>query len=294
MMKNKKLLGGLQRFGLLRTAVGLVSYMRYKAFKPRTGVISTATDGLVIHFDYPAQFVGSLVVFRELVEPEYRFVRRALDKNSVFCDVGCGIGFYSVCAAKLTGCTVHAFEPMRDNVRTIRENLRANGVESVVTLNHGALSGKEGFGVMESNAGIDLFSGHLGNVSTEEASNSVRVFTLDSYCEQTRISHIDVVKIDVEGNEQEVLDGAKAMLDGKRVDVMILETDHRLAGFYRSICDRGFEVYYFDDTRNSLKHVFPLNEQNLIELEPTAFSSNIVLIRRESMGKYEKRFTVVP
>jgi len=272
---------------------GLVRYTGYRLFKPPGGTISTATNGLTINFDYPSQFIGTLSVFRELVEPEYWFVQRALDENSVFFDVGAAIGGYSVCVAALTGCTVHAFEPLPENIRTLTKNLAANRIESKVKLNQAALSGSEGYGFIQNDSGQDLFGGHLTMVSSERTENAVKVMTLDSYCARCKIERIDIIKIDVEGHEQEVMEGAKTMIANERIDVLILETDHRLSGFYNSLRNLDFEFYYFDDAHNALKRVFPLTEQNIIQLEPTAFSSNIILLHNRCLERYRSRFQVI-
>lgn len=71
------------------------------------------SDGLSITFKYPYQFMATLVIFQELVEPEYEFLRYILKKDSVFFDIGAGVGTYLTFVAKLTNGPIHAFEPMK-------------------------------------------------------------------------------------------------------------------------------------------------------------------------------------
>jgi FkbM family methyltransferase len=53
---------------------------------------------------------------------------------------------------------------------------------------------------------------HFG--MTFEASERVTIETLDSYCEERGIKHIDLLKMDVEGHELDVLLGAQQMFAG--------------------------------------------------------------------------------
>src|SRR5207302_8420708 len=46
---------------------------------------------------------------------------------------------------------------------------------------------------------------------TMELSEGVRIETLDYYCKQHQIEYIDLLKLDVEGHELDVLNGAKCM-----------------------------------------------------------------------------------
>lgn len=54
-------------------------------------------------------------------------------------------------------------------------------------------------------------------------SESVDLTTLDRFCAEQNISHIDLLKLDVEGHELSVLHGARGMLNGGRIDVIQFE-----------------------------------------------------------------------
>ena len=51
----------------------------------------------------------------------------------------------------------------------------------------------------------------------------VDVTTIDSYCQKQNIKSIDILKIDVQGNEINVLKGAKQMLKEKRIKLIFTE-----------------------------------------------------------------------
>ena len=51
----------------------------------------------------------------------------------------------------------------------------------------------------------------------------VRVSTLDTLASNLNIRHVDILKIDTEGNELKVLEGGKNMLKQKKIDVILFE-----------------------------------------------------------------------
>ena len=286
----KKLMSGICRYGLIRTSTGMITFLKFIILKPKRGVVLTKSDSLIIHFKYPIQFMPTLMIFRELVEPEYEFLRHILTKDSVFFDVGGGIGTYSLFAAKLINGPIHTFEPIKENIQTIKNNLKANSVESKVRLNPVALSKKEGFGCMKKNA--SLFSSYLSEVSTKNSNNSIEVTTLDSYCLRHNIGHLDVLKIDVEGHEPDVIEGAKEIINKKKIGVIILEVHPNFESFYNFLEHMGFEFFRYDFRINSLKRIFPISEEKIRSSKLSAFHGNIVLIQPEILNKLRVKFII--
>jgi FkbM family methyltransferase len=285
---RRKLASGIARYGVFRAIRGVARLLRFRVLKPETGTILTARDGIVLNFKYPDQFMPTLAVFKDLVEPEYEYLRRILRKQSVFFDVGGGIGAYSIVAAKIVDGPIHTFEPVNENIHTIRLNMKANGVLAKIRLNTLALSNQKGFTQIE--RGRNLLEGSITNVSNEPLTGSVNVTTIDAYCSENRITYIDVIKIDAQGHEQEILEGAVIMRSTKSIGIMILETDHRLASFYRSLKDDGFDVYYYDYRFNALNRISPMSEETIKNSAPSEFSSNIILIHQQVLQRHMERF----
>ena len=61
--------------------------------------------------------------------------------------------------------------------------------------------------------------------SQENNSTSISVRSLDGFCRLKNISEIDLVKIDVEGNELSVLQGSSEMINKNAVKAFLLECD---------------------------------------------------------------------
>ncbi len=66
---------------------------------------------------------------------------------------------------------------------------------------------------------VDLEQGRL--VARHEI--EVHTTTLDDYCAEHEIERIDVLKVDVEGAELRVLDGARGLLDRRAIDFAVVE-----------------------------------------------------------------------
>ncbi len=60
-----------------------------------------------------------------------------------------------------------------------------------------------------------------GNLNKQFESFDVRTDTIDNFCNEQRIDFIDILKIDTEGSELEVLEGAKNMLN--KTNIVLIE-----------------------------------------------------------------------
>ena len=146
-----------------------------------------------------------------------------LNSGDVIIDVGANSGLYSIFYSKLVGENgeVHSFEPDRDTYRLLRENLELNNCDNVRTYNF-ALSNEECDIKMvpfnPEDIDIKLRNGdsfkYMQQVSSEfdEKSNIIKAVKLDDIEELKLKSKIDVIKIDVEGAELLVLQGAVNMI----------------------------------------------------------------------------------
>jgi hypothetical protein len=81
----------------------------------------------------------------------------------------------------------------------------------------------------------------------------VDVVTIDEYCEQHGITHIDVLKSDTQGFDLEVVRGADSMLSESRVHLVFCEINFneayaelpRLDEIYAALHDRGLRLVSF-------------------------------------------------
>jgi FkbM family methyltransferase len=138
--------------------------------------------------------------------------------GSVVFDIGAHAGFYTLLAARKVGDAghVYAFEPLATNCVALRKHLEINHLNNV-TLFEGAVS--DFVGTTPFAPGISTSLGRL----SEFGSELVAVTSLDACWQSIPQQHHKqvVIKIDVEGAEVQVLQGAKAMIQTARPRILI-------------------------------------------------------------------------
>jgi len=154
-----------------------------------------------------------------LGEPELAMLPELFERGGTAVDVGANQGFYAFALSRLADRVV-AFEPNPDYARFARWMLRGRAEVHEVALSDTA--GRATFHVPLSDDGTALhFAGNLKQSHTQfqnEQTYQVEVRTLDSF----KLTDVRFIKIDVEGSEREVLDGARATIARDR-PVLLLE-----------------------------------------------------------------------
>jgi FkbM family methyltransferase len=143
-------------------------------------------------------------------------------------DAGANYGACTVTAASLIGASglVLSFEPASEAYSILVHNIEINGFTRVRAI-RAALSDRQG------KAQLFLHPDSSRNsLGTQEgssgASENVGVTTLDRVFEQAGIDRVDFLKLDVEGAEELVLRGAKALLERSK-PIVLLEVDPQAA-----------------------------------------------------------------
>lgn len=179
--------------------------------------------------------LGALVSGGE-AEHQHTFKRLVRPGDCVI-DVGSNWGVHALYLARLVGPSgkVLALEPQPSARRELEWHVKANGHTNVEILPvaAGATAGQVFFEETSLSA-----AGHVTAVKTNESCVVVDLRTLDSVIEAARLSNVRLVKIDVEGFESNVLEGAKQMLEEKRpmliVDLHNPEQDMKVSTILRS------------------------------------------------------------
>jgi FkbM family methyltransferase len=154
-------------------------------------------------------------------------LKRILKEGDTFVDVGANEGYFTVMGAKLVGATgkVIAIEPQERLIDIITENLRLNNVQNSTVLNLACSTSNISTATIYLFPTIDTgpsslvrkyrFSGKKQQVICKSLDY---IFTYD-----IPLGKIDLIKIDVEGYEQEVLEGAKYFLENHRIKYILVD-----------------------------------------------------------------------
>jgi FkbM family methyltransferase len=167
--------------------------------------------------------IQRLEAFRAYERRELSLVRSILRPGDVVLDVGAHVGYYALHAARAVGVrgAVHAFEPVPANATRLRENVELNDFLNV-TVNEvavGAAAGRARFGIVTIK-GESGWSSLL--VAGRETARDVEldVVTLDGYAVENGVKDVAMIKIDVQGNELDVLRGTRGLLAESGPDVL--------------------------------------------------------------------------
>lgn len=162
--------------------------------------------------------------------------------GTVVYDVGAHLGYYSMLAAEL-GAQVHAFEPARHTLPSLERNV---GHEAAVVhtglWNDRTVLELNDFGSRHSAVNTFL-SVKDQELDEPEATYQVEVTTLDAYAETARAVP-DLVKIDAEGAELQVLQGARTTLTSHRPLVTVEVGDTPRDRTSRRALDFALELRY--------------------------------------------------
>lgn len=185
-------------------------------------------------------------------EPAVQSILQMLIRpGSVIYDVGANVGFLALVAAHLTGPTgkIFAFEPLPQNFRQLERNAQLNGFEYVKSRNM-ALADRDGSAAFLVSRSPTW--GKLASVSGEAAEQigetEVAVRRLDSVVRDDSLPLPYLIKIDVEGAEVEVLDGAMETIQKAR-PILLIE----LHGTNVAIAERLKTLNYYPAVVGSTK-----------------------------------------
>lgn len=148
-------------------------------------------------------------------------------EGDVFFDVGANIGAYTLYAAKARSVRVVAFEPNPFSFRVLVHNLQLNGVAENVTplcLAADAETGPAPLFLKGTDAGSVGHSLGEGRGEENEFQVWTLAFSLDGLTETGGLPRPHHLKIDVDGIELPILEGAKSLLSDSRLRSVLVET----------------------------------------------------------------------
>jgi FkbM family methyltransferase len=157
-----------------------------------------------------------------LTVAEERFLGRiaAEIKGGVVFDVGANVGAYSQALLRIApGAEIHAFEPHPSTFRRLAKRLAGEEV----TLCHQALSDHEAmlelydFAAADGSTQASLSRAAVAIFDGDIVAHTVRSTTIDAYMTAMGIDHLALLKIDTEGLDLKVLQGAQRAIRERRI-----------------------------------------------------------------------------
>jgi FkbM family methyltransferase len=157
-------------------------------------------------------------------------------RGEVLVDVGANVGMYTIWAARTRGARVYAFEPESLNYALLNRNIVANGLGSQVIAFCAAMSDRSGFGELHLSQFMAGGSCHSLDEKLDPYHRPSRpVYTqgcvsasLDELVRAGKVPPPQYIKIDVDGFEPKVIQGAAHTIRGDSVRSLLIEVNQSL------------------------------------------------------------------
>jgi len=150
----------------------------------------------------------------------------SLSEEDLLWDVGANVGLYSIYAAKYAKCKVLAIEPEAQNFAILVENIVLNKIQDYVEVMNVAITNNFGFGKLLVHS---LTKGGAYNFFTFEPTNDTEItqrqigISLDDLSLRFGFKWPTYLKIDVDGNEPEIIQGAQFLLKSGQLKSLLIE-----------------------------------------------------------------------
>jgi FkbM family methyltransferase len=203
------------------------------------------------------------------------YLLHVLRAEDTFVDIGANVGSYTILACSAIGASGYAFEPIPSTYGRLVENIRLNNIEERVrALNFG----------LAQHEGTTHFTSDLDTVNHVVAENEKSADSIEVKITTLDVATIGIspglIKIDVEGYETPVLEGAVQTLMNNSLHSVIMELNGSGGryGFDESrilsmMLDIGFKTFSYDPLSRQLINLYDKNHS----------TGNTLFIRNEAL-----------
>ena len=217
-------------------------------------------------------------IVREYYEPEFRFLSRWLREGETFVDAGANCGVYTFAAAGIVGDNglVLAFEPGHELFTVLQKSVSLNNSKHVHLFEAG-LSNTTGTAKLYAHPhGASSFSLGRSSENPDGVSFEIQVRRLDDVLAAEQVQKVDCIKMDVEGAEELILQGAPLLFERCKPRVIFevnttaiaalgLKTD----GAWNFLQSRGYEFFTIDEEGDTTPLTAPPGGGNVIAIHPS-------------------------
>jgi FkbM family methyltransferase len=177
------------------------------------------------------------------------FLKLNLEPNSVFVDVGSNYGFHTLSLSKYCK-HIHSFDPQLVMVNLLKLSIEQNNMKNITVRNCALGDTQQSSNITPVDYNHpSIHMGEVGIVREEIGDDKIQIETLDSF----NLGTIDFIKIDVQGYEKFVIDGAKETIE-KYKPIIIIEVEHHqlqkfgydAVNLFEQLRSLNYEIYHLD------------------------------------------------
>lgn len=186
-------------------------YYRTFCAMVRNRIVQASIDGINYKLDIGETI--DLALFLNRYEPDMTAaIQKLCRPGFTVLDIGANIGAHALRLAKIVGESgrVYAFEPTDYAYRKLGKNISLNLFKNITPIQI-ALSDKNLLRQC-----INFRSSWPTKGKPVEQESIVDFTKLDDWCKKENVEHVDLIKLDVDGNEYSVIAGAESLLTRHR------------------------------------------------------------------------------
>ncbi len=228
-INSRSRIGRLLRLPLMAIPAGFLMTIQKGPARGMRWVAGSATHGC---------WLGTYEV------PKTRAIQRYVVAGMTVYDIGAHAGYYTLIFSRLVGPSgrVYAFEPFPKNVQNLLRNLKVNAVANTQVV-HAALA--QGGGLRGFSSELESHQNKLLGDGT--GTLLVPTISIDEAVRLHGLSPPSLIKVDVEGAESLVLEGARQVIrDYRPIWFIALHGDHQREMCWQFLEQAGYNVYGLD------------------------------------------------
>lgn len=201
------------------------------------------------------------------------FLLHFLRPNDLFFDVGANVGSYTLLASSVCKTRCIAFEPVSSTFDILVRNIELNRINHLVQPENKGV-GKE-FGTLKFTIDNDTTNRVIIGNEEKKSTVAVPIVPLNSYYPASKPA---LIKIDVEGFETEVLNGATAILQDIALKAIIIELIGGGSAYgydeneiHSKLLSLSFKPYSYDPITRTLTELLNFGNSNTIYVRDLNF-----------------------
>lgn len=151
----------------------------------------------------------AIVYFNAVPDYIFEFYKKYLFDNCLFLDVGANVGIHTLIASAANEhIFIHSFEPSPEVFSRLEKNIKKNNINRIELHQLAVANGDGRVFFQDCSSGVNIGISHI---STENTGLEVKSVSIDSLLSDVE-ERVCLIKIDVEGFEPGVLEGARTRL----------------------------------------------------------------------------------
>lgn len=166
-------------------------------------------------------------------------------KDLTILDVGANIGLFTFYASQFAS-KVYSIEPSEEHIGVLAHMIKYNDIHDKVHFSRLAIAGKEGEVTLNHNENVTMFSLSDAVKDPKLEGEKVEAITLLTFLDRNHIEHVDFMKLDVEGEEMNIVCGEGFEEASKRIESLVVEwhawTGRNPSQLVTALNDYGYDV----------------------------------------------------